>query len=147
KAFGMEVIGYDPFVAPFDHVVQDTGIKQRETAEEVIKEADFVSIHVPLTDDTRYLFNQKTFELMKPEASVINSARGGIVNEADIVKAVHDKQIAGAYLDVLENEPVRKGSPMSQVAAIKLSPQIAGSTEEAQTRTATSSAAEVENVV
>src|SRR5699024_11409437 len=89
------VIGYDPFVAPFDHDVQDTGIKQRETAEEVIKEADFVSIHVPLTDDTRYLFNQKTFELMKPEAFVINSARGGIVNEADIVKAVQDKQIAG----------------------------------------------------
>src|SRR5699024_10193738 len=54
KAFGMEVIGYDPFVAPFDHVLQDTGIKQRETAEELIKEADFVSIHVPLTDDTRH---------------------------------------------------------------------------------------------
>src|SRR5699024_12354040 len=72
KAFGMEVIGYDPFVTHFDHVVQDTSIKQRETADEVIKEADFVSIHVPLTDDTRYLFNQKTFELMKPEAFVIN---------------------------------------------------------------------------
>src|SRR5699024_6024238 len=56
KAFGIEVIGYDPFVAPFDHVVQDNGIKQRETADEVIKGADFVSIHVPLTDDTRYLF-------------------------------------------------------------------------------------------
>src|SRR5699024_10384507 len=115
--------------APFDHVVQDTGIKQRETAEEVIKEADLVSIHVPLTDDTRYLFNQKTFELMKPEAFVINSARGGIVNEADIVKAVQDKQIAGAYLDVLENEPVQKGSPISQVEAIKLSPHIARSEE------------------
>ncbi|HLR42542.1 MAG TPA: hydroxyacid dehydrogenase [Pseudogracilibacillus sp.] len=147
KAFGMEVIGYDPFVAPFDHVVQDTGIKQRETAEEVIKEADFVSIHVPLTEDTRHLFNQKTFELMKPEAFVINSARGGIVNEEDIVKAVQDKQIAGAYLDVLENEPVKKGSPISQVEAIKISPHIAGSTEEAQSRTAMLIAAEVDKVM
>src|SRR5699024_5759428 len=88
-----------------------------------------------------------TFELMKPEAFVINSARGGIVNEADIVKAVQDKQIAGAYLYVLDIEPVKKGSPISQFEAIKLSPHIAGSTEEAQSRTVMLIVAEVDNVV
>src|SRR5699024_5907372 len=105
------------------------------------------SIHVPLTDDTRYLFNQKTFELMKHEAYVINSARDGIVNEEDIVNTVQDKKITGAHLDVLENEQVKKGSHIYQVEAIKLSPHIAESTEEAQSRTAMLIAAEVDKVM
>src|SRR5699024_1331400 len=129
------------------HVVQDAGIKQREAAEEVIKAADFVSIHVPLTDDTRYLFHKKTFELMTHEAFVINTVRGGIVHEEEVVKASEEKRVAGAYLDVLENEPVKKGSPISQVEAINLSPHIAGSTEEAQSRTAMLIAAEVDKVM
>src|SRR5690625_3662782 len=100
KAFGMHVIGYDPFVAPFDHVVQETGIKQ-VALEELLKESDFVSVHVPLNKVTKHLINRENFPLMKSQAYVINSARGGIVHEADLVEAVNAKQIAGAYLDVL----------------------------------------------
>lgn len=147
KAFGMEVIGYDPFVAPFDHVVQETGIKQVKTVKEVLKAADFVSIHVPLTNDTKHLLNREAFATMKEEAFVINSARGGIVHEADIVEAVKTKQIAGAYLDVLENEPVEKDSPLAQVEEIILSPHIAGLTTEAQSRTAMLIAEEVDRVL
>src|SRR5699024_5637877 len=113
KAFGMEVVGCDPFVGPFDHVVQETGIKQVETVEEVLKVSDFVSIHVPLTKDTKHLLNRDAFAIMKKEAFVINSARGGIVHEEDIVEAVKNKEIAGAYLDVLEKEPDRKSTRLN----------------------------------
>lgn len=147
KAFGMKVVGYDPFVAPFDHVVQETGIKQVETVEEVLKASDFVSIHVPLTKDTKHLLNRDAFAIMKKEAFVINSARGGIVHEEDIVEAVKNNEIAGAYLDVLEKEPVEKNSPLTEAEEIILSPHIAGLTTEAQSRTAMLISEEVDRVL
>lgn len=146
KAFGMNVIGYDPFIAPFDHVIQETGIKQVEM-DELLKESDFVSVHVPLNKATKHLINHKKFPLMKPHAYVINSARGGIIHEEDLVEAVEAKQIAGAYLDVLEKEPVQKDSPLARVDSIKLSPHIAGLTIEAQSRTAMLIAEEVDRVM
>lgn len=147
KAFGMEVVGYDPFVAPFDHVVQEAGLRQMATLEDLLKASDFVSIHVPLTSQTKYLLDRDAFKLMKTGSYVINSARGGIINEHDIIEAVKEERIAGAYLDVLEKEPVEKESSLAQVDAIKLSPHIAGSTIEAQSRTAMLIAAEVDNVL
>lgn len=147
KVFGMEVIGYDPFVAPFDHVVQETGIEKVDQLEELLRASDFISIHVPLTSQTKYMMNHKTFELMKPGAYLINSARGGLINEQAIVDAVTEKKIAGAYLDVLEKEPIDKHSALANIEAIKLSPHIAGSTVEAQSRTAMLIAAEVDKVL
>lgn len=147
KAFGMEVVGYDPFVAPFDHVVQETGVRQLETVEELFKVADFVSIHVPLLDSTKHLLNRDAFALMKKEAFVINSARGGIVHETDIVEAIKNKEIAGAYLDVIENEPIEKDSPLLGSEGVVLSPHIAGLTIEAQSRTAMLIAEEVDRVL
>src|SRR5699024_1851086 len=81
---GMDVIGYVQFVAPVDHVVQETGIKQVATVTEILKVSDFVSVHVPLTESTKYLLDLPAFKLMKPSAYVINSARGGIINEANL---------------------------------------------------------------
>src|SRR5699024_1593951 len=147
KVFGMEVIGYDPFVAPFDHVVQETVIQKVDQLEELLRASDFISIHVPLTSQTKYMMNHKTFELMKPGAYLINSARGGLINEQAIVDAVTEKKIAGAYLDVLEKEPIDKHSALANIEAIKLSPHIAGSTVEAQSRTAMLIAAEVDKVL
>src|SRR5699024_954736 len=147
KAFGMKVIGFDPFVAPFDHVIQETGIIQADSLESLLKESDFISTHVPLTPGTKHLLNKDTFKQMKQTAFIINSARGGIINEGDLVEAVKEEEIAGAYLDVLEQEPVEKDSPIADVAAIKLSPHIAGSTVEAQSRTAMLIAAEVDKVL
>ena len=146
KAFGMHVVGYDPFVAPFDHVVQETGIEQVEL-EELLKASDFVSVHVPLTKATKHLINRENIQLMKPHAFVINSARGGIIHEQDLIDAVEAKHIAGAYLDVVENEPIQKESPLLRVKAIRLSPHIAGLTVEAQSRTAMMIATEVDKVL
>lgn len=146
KAFGMRVIGFDPFVAPFDHVVQETGIEQVEM-EELLKQSDYLSIHVPLTKSTKHLINRENLKLMKDEAYIINSARGGIVHEEDLAEAVAAKQIAGAYLDVLETEPVTEDSPLIKAEGIKLSPHIAGLTVEAQSRTAMMIAEEVDKVL
>lgn len=147
KAFGMDVIGYDPFVAPFDHVVQETGIKQVDELEELLKQSDFISLHIPLTNETRHLIDKEAFSIMKPEAYVINSARGGIVSEEDVVEAVKAGQVAGAYLDVLEEEPITNSSRFADVENVILSPHIAGSTDEAQSRTALLIAAEIDRVL
>ncbi|GAA0441578.1 hypothetical protein GCM10008983_18410 [Lentibacillus halophilus] len=147
KAFGMDVIGYDPFVAPFDHILAETGVRAANTLDELLGESDFISIHVPLTNDTKHMMNKDKFSLMKPHAYVINSARGGIVHERDLVDAVESGDIAGAYLDVLEKEPVEADSPLAQVESIRLSPHIAGLTDEAQSRTAMLVAQEVDRVL
>lgn len=146
-AFGMDVVGFDPFVAPFDHVVQETGIRQLNTVEELLKISDFISVHVPLLDSTKHLLNRNAFKQMKEDAIVINSARGGIVNETDIVEAIKNNEIAGAYLDVLEKEPIDKNSPLLTSEGIVLSPHIAGLTEEAQSRTAMLISEEVDRVL
>ena len=146
KAFGMRVIGYDPFVAPYDHVVQETGIEQVDL-DEVFNQSDFISVHVPLTPATRQLINRDKLDLMKPHAYLINSARGGIIHEDDLVEAVANNKIAGAYLDVLEKEPVDINSPLLKYDAIRLSPHIAGLTVEAQSRTALLIAHEVDRVL
>src|SRR5699024_2849729 len=80
KAFGMKVIGYDPFVTAFDHVVQETGIQQVDTVEDIYRHSDFISIHVPLIEDTKYLLNYDSFKQMKEDVYIINSARGGIIH-------------------------------------------------------------------
>ncbi|QKY70114.1 hydroxyacid dehydrogenase [Lentibacillus sp. CBA3610] len=147
KAFGMEVIGYDPFVAPFDHILAETGVRPAETLDELLQASDFVSVHVPLTKATKHMINREKFPLMKPHAYVINSARGGIVHEQDLVEAIQSKTIAGAYLDVLEKEPVEPDSPLAQIESIRLSPHIAGLTDESQSRTAMLVAQEVDKVL
>lgn len=147
KAFDMNVIGYDPFVASFDHVIQETGVCQISDINQLLSESDFISVHVPLTNETRHLINREKFPLMKQEAYVINTARGGIVHESDLVEAVKNKQIAGAYLDVLETEPIDKESLLISNEAIRLSPHIAGLTVEAQSRTAMLIAQEVDEVL
>ncbi|ALX50189.1 hydroxyacid dehydrogenase [Lentibacillus amyloliquefaciens] len=147
RAFGMDVVGYDPFVAPFDHILAETGVRPADTLDELLQQSDFVSVHVPLTKATKHMLNKDNFPLMKSHAYVINSARGGIVHEEDLIDAVKSKQIAGAYLDVLEKEPVQKDAPLAQVESIRLSPHIAGLTDEAQSRTAMLIAQEVDRVL
>src|SRR5699024_56479 len=147
KAFGMNVIGYDPFVAPFDHILAETGVRPAETLDELLSESDFVSVHVPLTKSTKHMINKDKLSKMKRHAYVINSARGGIVHEQDLVDAVQLEKIAGAYLDVLEKEPVEQDSALAQVESIRLSPHIAGLTDEAQSRTAMLIAQDVDRVL
>ncbi|WP_080873097.1 hydroxyacid dehydrogenase [Oceanobacillus timonensis] len=147
KVFGMNVVGYDPFITPYDHIVSETGVKQVNTFEEFITTSDFISIHVPLTKDTKNIFNKEAFLKMKGDAYIINTARGGIINEHDLCIAVESGEITGAYLDVLETEPVQPDSQLLHLESIHLTPHIAGLTEESQLRTSVLVAEEVSNIL
>jgi lactate dehydrogenase-like 2-hydroxyacid dehydrogenase len=102
--FGMRVIYHDPYPPP-PEVARALGAESRETLEEVLREADFVSLHCPATPETHHLMNRERLALMRPEAFLVNSARGDVVDEAALVEALQGRRIAGAALDVFEREP------------------------------------------
>jgi lactate dehydrogenase-like 2-hydroxyacid dehydrogenase len=102
--FGMKVIFHDPF-PPTPDVAKALGAEPRNSLEEVLREAHFVSLHCPATPETRHLMNRERLALMRPEAFLINTARGDVVDEAALVEALQARRIAGAGLDVYEKEP------------------------------------------
>ncbi len=102
QAVGLNVIGYDPYVA--EQGFRSLGVRQ-VSFDELLHEADFVSVHVPLTPETHHMFGREAFGKMKPSAVLINTARGPLVDEAALIAALDAGQIAGAALDVLEKEP------------------------------------------
>lgn len=141
KVFGMKLIGFDPYLPPYETACTEFGVSMTGL-EEVLSQSDFISMHVPLNDATRNLINSERLALMKPTAYIINTARGGIINEADLYEALKARRIAGAALDVLAKEPP-SGSPLLSLDNIILTPHIAGLTEEAQVRTSVLVAGEV----
>ena len=145
-AFGMRVLGYDPYVAPYDYAPVETGVELLDL-DTLLAEADFVSLHVPLSGSTRNLFSLKVFRKMKPNAWLINTARGGVVNETDLDRALDEGLIEGAVLDVLEEEPVSEESPLLVRDNVVLTPHIAGLTEEAQVKTSVLVAEEVVKIL
>jgi lactate dehydrogenase-like 2-hydroxyacid dehydrogenase len=102
--FGMKVIYHDPFPPPAD-VAASLGAEPRAKLEQVLREADFVSLHCPATPETRHLMNRERLALMRADAYLINTARGDVVDEAALVEALNARKIAGAGLDVFEKEP------------------------------------------
>ncbi|HUR96135.1 MAG TPA: D-glycerate dehydrogenase [Gemmatimonadales bacterium] len=102
--FGMKVIFHDPY-PPSVEVARSLGAEPRGSLEQVLGEADFVSLHCPATPETRHLMNRERFALMRPDAFLINTARGDVVDEAALVEALQGGRIAGAGLDVFEREP------------------------------------------
>lgn len=142
KALGLKTIGYDPFVAPCDFPAAESGI-ELVSYDRVVAESDFISLHVPLTPGTRNLLGLESFRRMKKSAIVINSARGGIVNEADLVEALRTGLIGGAVLDVLDREPPAADHPLLRADNCLITPHIAGLTEESQVRTAAMVSTEV----
>jgi lactate dehydrogenase-like 2-hydroxyacid dehydrogenase len=103
--FGMRVVFHDPFPPP-PELVAELGVEPRASVDDVVREADFVSLHCPATPDTRHLMDARRLALMKPTAFLINTARGDVVDEAALIAALRAKTIAGAALDVYEREPV-----------------------------------------
>ncbi|MBI5817028.1 MAG: D-glycerate dehydrogenase, partial [Candidatus Yonathbacteria bacterium] len=101
--FDMNVIYYD--VKRNEEIEQPTGASYRDTPEAVLKEADVVSIHVPLLDSTKHLINKERLSMMKPSAYIVNTSRGPVIDEAALVEALRNNVIKGAALDVFENEP------------------------------------------
>jgi len=133
-AFSMQVLGYDPYVAPYDYPIVETGVELVDL-DTLLGSSDFVSLHVPLNPSTWHLFSWATFEKMKPGAWLINAARGGVVDEADLARALEGGLLGGAVLDVLEEEPISKTSPLLRQDRVVFTPHVAGLTEEAQVNT------------
>ena len=97
------------------------------TLNSLLKKSDYISLHCPLTDQTRGIINSQTLALMKTEASIVNTARGGLIIEADLVNALKSGIIANAGLDVFEQEPTALDNPLYELDNVILSPHIAGS--------------------
>ncbi|MDD2653837.1 MAG: phosphoglycerate dehydrogenase [Candidatus Omnitrophica bacterium] len=131
-SFGMKVIAYDPFISL--EVAKQMGVEVMEL-KDVLSKADYITIHTPLSDETKHLISDKEFALMKPTAKIINCARGGIIDEGALAKALETKKIAGAAVDVFENEPPT-GSPLLKLENIVITPHLGASTEEAQVNVA-----------
>jgi glyoxylate reductase len=104
--------------------------------EDLLKESDFVSIHVPFTDETRHFMNEERLKLMKPSAILINASRGATVDETALIKALREKWIAGAALDVYEKEPIADNNPLLDLENVVLVPHIGSATIEARTKMA-----------
>jgi len=128
KALDMEVWAYDPYLKP--EALAGTGIHLEPTVEEVIRTADFLSMHVPATAETTNFMNRERFAMMKPTAFFINTARGEIVDEAALVEALQNGVISGAGLDVFAHEPPRADNPLVKMDNVVMTPHTAGLTKE-----------------
>ncbi len=131
RALGMNLLLYDPY--PNFERAKEVGGKFVEL-EELLRESDVVTLHVPLLDSTYHLINEERLKLMKPTAILINAARGAIVDTEALVKALKEGWIYGAALDVYEEEPLPKDHPLTELDNVVLTPHIGASTVEAQMR-------------
>lgn len=134
QAVGMEIIAFDPYVSANDPSWQDT--KRIEHLSELLQQADVVSLHVPLSEDTYHLIDAEAIAQMKKGAVLINAARGGIVDEKALVQAIKSSQLNGAALDVFETEPLTESAAaiFAGVPNLVLTPHIAGITIESNQR-------------
>ncbi len=121
-AFGMKLLAYEPY--PDQRFAAQHGVAL-VPLERLFTESDFLSLHLPLTSESKQLINRKTLALMKPDAYLVNTARGGLVCEADLIDALRRKTIAGAALDVFEDEPPGK-SPLFEMDNVTVTPHAAG---------------------
>ena len=133
-AFGMRVIGYDPLVGPYDFAPAEQDIALL-SLDEVLANADVISLHVPLLPATHHLMNAERLAQMRPGAVLINTSRGGIVDELALFDALNAGRLQRAFLDVREVEPSPPDDPLRSCNAVILTPHIAGLTAEAQERT------------
>lgn len=139
--FDMKVLAFDPFargeLPEYIQLVED-----RDT---IFKESDYVSIHVPATKETIHSISDREFGLMKSSAYLINTARGAIVDEPALIRALEAGEIAGAGLDVLEQEPIDPGNPLVKMENVLTAPHIGGATKEASTRSSVACAKAIDD--
>ena len=129
QSIGMKLAGYDPFLS--QDKIEALGAKYYSDYRELLKDADVVTIHVPLTDQTKDMISAKELASMKKTAIIINCSRGGIINEADLISALKSGIIAGAGTDVFCEEPVKPGYPLLDCPNLIVSPHSAAQTREA----------------
>jgi D-3-phosphoglycerate dehydrogenase len=119
-SFGMHLIAYDPFIS--DERARHMGV-ELVTLDSLLEQSDFITIHLPKNKETTNLLNAESFAKVKPGVRIINVARGGIVNEADLAAAVRDGKVQGAALDVFEKEPTTE-SPLFELASVVVVPTL-----------------------
>ena len=134
RAFGMKLVGYDPYCSP--EMAAHLGITLYDTVDEVLALADVVTVHMPLTDETRNMFSNHEFQQMKDGVIVLNVARGGIIDLEALATYLENGKVAAVGVDVWEHEPVAD-SPIHRFDNVVLTPHLGASTREAQTRAAT----------
>jgi D-3-phosphoglycerate dehydrogenase len=130
KAFGMNVIAYDPYLSA--EKVSTLGVKLVEL-DELLKNSDFITIHLPKTKETVNLIGEEALSKVKPSVHIVNAARGGVLDEAALYKAITEGRVAGAGIDVYATEPCTD-SPLFSLDQVVATPHLGASTEEAQER-------------
>ncbi|MFS0722687.1 phosphoglycerate dehydrogenase [Paenibacillus sp. 1P07SE] len=129
KAFGMEILGYDPFLT--EERAAKLGVKLA-SIDEIVRQADFMTVHTPLTPETRHMIAKPQFDVMKPGMRIVNCARGGIIDEQALVEAIDQGIVAGAAFDVFEIEPPAEDHPFLKHPKVIVTPHLGASTVEAQ---------------
>jgi len=143
-AFGFELLAYDPFV---DEEVAKKYEVELVELDELMKESDFVSVHAPLNENTKHMVSTKEFELMKESAFIINTARGAVIDEAALIEALENEELAGAGLDVTEQEPIEKDNPLLEMDNVIINPHVGWYSEDAQVELQTRAAKGVADVL
>ncbi|MGD9569618.1 MAG: C-terminal binding protein [Sedimentibacter sp.] len=143
-AFNMKILAYDPYIT--EEFAKECGVTKVDL-ETLMKESDFVSVHVPLTKETKYLINEKMLRMMKTTAYLINCGRGAIVKEDDLAKVLKENAIAGAGIDVFEIEPISPDDPLMQLDNVIVTPHSAYYTVESLYALQYGAAAEVARVL
>jgi D-3-phosphoglycerate dehydrogenase len=143
QAFGMRVVAHDPYVSP---AVLSRAAVEGVEFDELVTVSDYISIHTPLSPETHHVFNADVFRRMKPTAYLVNTARGPIIDEVALAEALDRKQLAGAALDVMENEPP-KGSPLLGRDDVIITPHTSFYSEESLTDLQIKAAEEVVRVL
>ncbi len=146
RALGMAIIAADPFVTPDDPAWGRIGARS-VSLDTLLAEADAVSLHIPLTAETRNLIDAGRLTAMKRDAVIVNAARGGVIDEAALAAALKAGTIAGAALDVFDVEPLKAGSPLAGCPNLILTPHIAGVTVESNVRVSSVTAANVRRIL
>jgi D-3-phosphoglycerate dehydrogenase len=144
QGLGMEVVAYDPFVPAADF--ESLGVPQMQL-DELLAACDYISLHLPLTSETEQLISRQHLALMRRGASLINCARGRLVDEAALIEALASGHLAGAALDVFRDEPVRADNPLLSMSQVILSPHIAYYSEQALEKVQSEAAEEVVRVL
>lgn len=128
-AIGFNVMVYDPYV-PDEEIIKAQA--KPASMEEIFQQADFVSVHTPLTKETKGIINKDLFNQAKTSLVIINTSRGPVINEADLIEALRSGQIAGAALDVVEEEPIQPDNPLLEMDNVILTPHAAWYSEESE---------------
>lgn len=139
QGLGMNVIAFDPFLS--DEKAEEMGVEKVEILE-LFKRSDFITVHTPLTSETKNIINAKTLSLMKERVYIINCARGGIINEKDLLVGLNSGKVAGAAIDVFEKEPP-ENNPLVGHEKVVCTPHLGASTEEAQQNVAVAVAEQI----